>query len=328
MFPLSLKKSNSNYKINFFNDFEKSFYFDNEYSNLKYDASEIFKNKIEYDRLVMNKVNYLKKGIFDNNLTKFEKTFYYGDDKKEINLTLNTLTIVLEDMALPPEKQNKNLKVTLPIALLPLFYYKGIDTFQKLLVAIVKVENNFEKISFDEKDEDLFSDKESENNESNNNNNDNNIFIITSPQQKKKKNSKASAGTFIKDEIFAKILFAILGEDNKGIVSPIKDDSSAGWKKAEHKKDNLKEKIVDNKPKKNNLKKYPFRTQKSFNMDEPKKFQVNDVQVKKKRSSFMTPFKFNFNKKHVRFTNDKNEINEEDSPRNSDTSKKDLSEQK
>lgn len=151
LFPLSLKKSNSNYKINFFNDFEKSFYFDNEYSNLKYDASEIFKNKIEYDRLVMNKVNYLKKGIFDNNLTKFEKTFYYGDDKKEINLTLNTLTIVLEDMALPPEKQNKNLKLTLPIALLPLFYYKGIDTFQKLLVAIVKVENNFEKISFDEK---------------------------------------------------------------------------------------------------------------------------------------------------------------------------------
>ena len=188
--------------------------------------------------------------------------------------------------------------------------------------------NSSNKISFDEKDEDLFSDKESENNESNNNNNDNNIFIITSPQQKKKKNSKASAGTFIKDEIFAKILFAILGEDNKGIVSPIKDDSSAGWKKAEHKKDNLKEKIVDNKPKKNNLKKYPFRTQKSFNMDEPKKFQVNDVQVKKKRSSFMTPFKFNFNKKHVRFTNDKNEINEEDSPRNSDTSKKDLAEQK
>jgi hypothetical protein len=44
--------------------------------------------------------------------------------------------------------------------------------------------NSSNKISFDEKDEDLFSDKESENNESNNN--DNNIFIITSPQQKKK----------------------------------------------------------------------------------------------------------------------------------------------
>ena len=32
-------------------------------------------------------------------------------------------------------------------SLLPLFYYKGIETFQKLLTAIVKVENNFEKIS-------------------------------------------------------------------------------------------------------------------------------------------------------------------------------------
>ena len=150
LFPLSLKKNNSNYKINFFNDFEKSFYFDSEYFNLKYDASEIFKNKIEYDRLVMNKVNFLKKGIYDNELTKFEKTFYYGVEKKEINLTLNSLTISLEDMALPPEKQNKNLKLTLPIALLPLFYYKGIDTFQKLLAAIVRVEYNFEKISFDE----------------------------------------------------------------------------------------------------------------------------------------------------------------------------------
>ena len=181
--------------------------------------------------------------------------------------------------------------------------------------------NSSNKISFDEKDEDLFSDKESENNESNNN--DNNIFIITSPQQKKKKNSKASAGALFKDDIFVKIVFAILGEDNKEIVSPFKDDSSAGWKKSEKKKDNSKEKIINNEPDDNNLKKFPFRTQKSFNMDEPKKFQVNDVKVKKKRSSFMTPYKFNFNKKHVKFFNDKNEINEEDSPRNSDSNKKD-----
>ena len=181
--------------------------------------------------------------------------------------------------------------------------------------------NSSNKISFDEKDEDLFSDKESENNESNNN--DNNIFIITSPQQKKKKNSKASAGALFKDDIFVKIVFAILGEDNKEIVSPFKDDSSAGWKKNEKKKDNSKEKIINNEPDDNNLKKFPFRTQKSFNMDEPKKFQVNDVKVKKKRSSFMTPYKFNFNKKHVKFFNDKNEINEEDSPRNSDSNKKD-----
>ena len=180
--------------------------------------------------------------------------------------------------------------------------------------------NSSNKISFDEKDEDLFSDKESENNESNNN--DNNIFIITSPQQKKKKNSKASAGALFKDDIFVKIVFAILGEDNKEIVSPFKDDSSAGWKKSEKKKDNSKEKIINNEPDDNNLKKFPFRTQKSFNMDEPKKFQVNDVKVKKKRSSFMTPYKFNFNKKHVKFFNDKNEINEEDSPRNSDSNKK------
>ena len=52
---------------------------------------------------------------------------------------------------MPAEKQNDNLKLNLPISLLPLFYYKGIYTFQKLLSTIIKVENNLEKISFDEK---------------------------------------------------------------------------------------------------------------------------------------------------------------------------------
>ena len=53
-------------------------------------------------------------------------------------------------MSVPKEFQNKKLKIDLPFSLLPLFYYKGIQTFQKLLAAVIKVENNFEKISFNE----------------------------------------------------------------------------------------------------------------------------------------------------------------------------------
>ncbi len=67
-----------------------------------------------------------------------------------MNLTINSLTITFEDMSVPKEFQNKKLKIDLPFALLPLFYYKGIQTFKKLLTAIIKVENNFEKISFNE----------------------------------------------------------------------------------------------------------------------------------------------------------------------------------
>ena len=148
--PFGLKKSKSNSKLNFLNDYEESFYFDIDYSGLKYNATEIFKNKSRYKKIIIDKINSLKKGIFDKKTIKFEKNFRYGKEKK-INLSLTTLTIAIEDMSLPPEKQNKNLKLNLPISLLPLFYYKGIDTFQKLLAAIIKVENNFEKISFDEK---------------------------------------------------------------------------------------------------------------------------------------------------------------------------------
>ena len=148
--PFGLKKSKSNSKLNFLNDYEESFYFDIDYSGLQYNATEIFKNKSRYKKIIIDKINSLKKGIFDKKTIKFEKNFRYGKEKK-INLSLTTLTIAIEDMSLQPEKQNKNLKLNLPISLLPLFYYKGIDTFQKLLAAIIKVENNFEKISFDEK---------------------------------------------------------------------------------------------------------------------------------------------------------------------------------
>ena len=148
--PFGLKKSKSNSKLNFLNDYEELFYFDIDYSGLQYNATEIFKNKSRYKKIIIDKINSLKKGIFDKKTIKFEKNFRYGKEKK-INLSLTTLTIAIEDMSLQPEKQNKNLKLNLPISLLPLFYYKGIHTFQKLLAAIIKVENNFEKISFDEK---------------------------------------------------------------------------------------------------------------------------------------------------------------------------------
>ena len=151
LIPLGMKKNKSSYRINFFEDYEKNFFFDEDYSDLVYNASDIFENKLKYKNTIIDRVKRLKKGVFDKKTIKYEKKFRYGVNKKEINLTLSTLTITLEDMALPPEKQNPNLKLYLPIALLPLFYFKGINSFQKLLADIIIVENNFEKISFSEK---------------------------------------------------------------------------------------------------------------------------------------------------------------------------------
>ena len=145
--PLKFKKSKSNFKVNFFNDYEKDFFSEIDYSNLEYNEYEIFKNKEIYEQLIKDKINYFKKEKNENPTIIFEKKFIY---KKEMTLTLNSLTISFEDMALPKELKNKKLKIDFPFSLLPLFYYKGIQSFQKLLSACIKVENNFEKVYLDE----------------------------------------------------------------------------------------------------------------------------------------------------------------------------------
>ena len=151
LIPFNLKTSKSSSKINFLNDYEKYFFSDVDYSNLEYNATEIFKNSLRYRKIIKEKIILSKKCIFDKKTIKLEKQFRYGNDGKKINLSLTTLTIDFEEMGAPPEKQNKNLHLNLPISLLPFFYYKGIDCFQKLLAYIVKVGKNFESVRFDEK---------------------------------------------------------------------------------------------------------------------------------------------------------------------------------
>ena len=76
-----------------------------------------------------------------------EKKFNYKENKI-INLSLTSMTIQFEDFA--TNETSDNLKINFPFALLPLFYYRGIETFQKLLTTILKFENNYKKITVDE----------------------------------------------------------------------------------------------------------------------------------------------------------------------------------
>ena len=145
---LKIKKNFSS-NINFFDDYEKDFFPEIDYSHLEYNENEIYKGKSVYDNLIRDKINYFKKNKNKNFTIKLEKNFHYGKHKKEIDLILNSLIISLEDMSLPNELQNKNLKINFPLSLLPIFYYKGCDSFQKLMAVVMKVENNFEKITFD-----------------------------------------------------------------------------------------------------------------------------------------------------------------------------------
>ena len=142
--------SNINHIINFYNDYEKEFFPDIDYLNLKYNEYEIYKNKSVYDDLIKEKIKYFKNNKNENQSIKLVKKFHYGKYKKEINLTLDSMIISLQDMSMPNDEQEKCFQINFPFALLPIFYFKGFETFIKFLSIVIKMENNFEKIIFRE----------------------------------------------------------------------------------------------------------------------------------------------------------------------------------
>ena len=137
-------------KINFFEDYEKDFFPDVNFTNLEYNESEIFGKEYIYENLIKDKILYFQKEKNENNIIKLEKNLFYGKYKNEIRLTLKSIHISFQDINLSKKLQNENLEVNIPFALIPLFYYKGIDSFIKILSQIIKVENNFEEVYFDE----------------------------------------------------------------------------------------------------------------------------------------------------------------------------------
>ena len=144
-------KSSMSCIINFFNDYEKEFFPDIDYSNLNYNESEIYKDKYVYENLIKKKVNYFKTNKNLNPTIKFQKNFFYGKYKKEIDLTFSSLKITFKDMAELNDKNSENkFEIYLPFSLLPIFYYKGFEAFIKFLSVVIRAENNFEKIFFDE----------------------------------------------------------------------------------------------------------------------------------------------------------------------------------
>ena len=146
---LETEKINNNYDLNSF-DYEKEFFSESIYMNMRYNEYEIFKSKKVYDDLIKEKIEILKNEKNENKEIKFEKKFIYGKDEKEINLTFDSLQITFTDMSLPKNLENKKIKINLPFSLLPIFYYKGIEAFIKFLCEVIKIENNFEKVILDQ----------------------------------------------------------------------------------------------------------------------------------------------------------------------------------
>ena len=148
--PTNYETRKINYNTNILNDNEKDFFHDVDYSNLKYNEYEIYQDKTVYEKIIKEKVKYFKENKNENRIVKLEKNFRYGKYKRNVNLILDSLKITFKDMSLPKNLQGKSVNIDFPFALLPIFYYKGFEGFIKFLSVVIKIENNFEKIYFDE----------------------------------------------------------------------------------------------------------------------------------------------------------------------------------
>ena len=144
---IETRKNNSHCIINFINDYENDFFSETAYLNLRYNENEIFKGKSAYDKLVKEAIKNLKKNRNYQKDFKYEKNIKYGKYQKEIHLTFDSLQISFRALN-SEDKQDKI--INFPFSLLPIFYYKGIEPFIKFLSTVIKIENNFENIIFDE----------------------------------------------------------------------------------------------------------------------------------------------------------------------------------
>ena len=140
-------------------EFENFFANDEEYKKLTYDESEIFGkiNKKHHENIIRQKIIELQFSENKNLTEKKEKIFEYTNKKKEVKLTLDSLVIKITEI-IDEEKFLLNDKpifiYELPLALLPLFYYRGAEKFLMILSKIIKynnIEQKFELIKNDDK---------------------------------------------------------------------------------------------------------------------------------------------------------------------------------
>ena len=120
-----------------------------EYDKLKYNESIIFGQKKLYEDIIKKKLIEFQ-NVFNKNLTtRKEKIYKYGLEKIKMCLTLDSLKISINEIKnennVNFEKCEKPIfEYTLPFALLPLFYFKGVEQFLIILSKLI-IFNEFEE---------------------------------------------------------------------------------------------------------------------------------------------------------------------------------------
>jgi hypothetical protein len=162
---IKIKNLNLNKNIDLnFEEFQKEILFESNYNSLKYNISEIYGHKefyqefinglIEEILLITNK-EYDGNKDKENNEIRKEKIFEWGKNKRKIILTLNSINIKINEIDKNDNNKHKSknsfcFEYTLPMNLIPLFYYKGYEKFKLFVLSFIKWNEENEKFEIDE----------------------------------------------------------------------------------------------------------------------------------------------------------------------------------
>ena len=133
-----------------------------EYDNLKYEESKIFGQKKLYEEIIKKKIIELQTVYNKNLTTKKEKIYKYGLEKIKMCLVLDSLRVKINEIkdenSITIEKGEKCLfEYSLPLSLLPLFYFKGPEQFLIILSKLIIYNESSGSFEIAKKDDEIIS---------------------------------------------------------------------------------------------------------------------------------------------------------------------------
>ena len=155
---LKVKKLRYNKSFDFSLNFNRELFNEAEYSDLKYDESIIYGREKFYQEIIRKKLIELKTNYNKNMTIHKEKVYELAHNKKKIYLHFDSLKIRLNEIK---DESNYNIEVyekpsleyNLPFSLLPLFYYKNVESFLLILTKLIIWNEDKKTFSLTEKDD-------------------------------------------------------------------------------------------------------------------------------------------------------------------------------
>jgi hypothetical protein len=141
-----------------FDEFQREVLYEKKYDTLNYNYSDIYGREQYYKEYINNLVDEInnltnekqlieeKNKIIENQEIKKEKVFEWGKNKKDILLTLNSINIKIKST----EDDSTVFEYNLPLNLIPLFYYKGIEKFKYFIMSLIHWDEKTKKFELEE----------------------------------------------------------------------------------------------------------------------------------------------------------------------------------